>query len=424
MMNGKETAPLSQEHIDYKARQKRVSDAIQLKQPDRVPVAVFDEYFCLSLGGVTPGDAFYDYQKATEVFCKEVVRFNWDMVTVHGNFPGPVAESVGLKTNKWAGYNLPATQQYQFVEKEYMLADEYDQFLKDPGDFTVRTLWPRMAESLAPFAIFPPLVAMSNGYSPIAEIALLAGQPEVRQMLENLIKMGEEMNQYLAALDQTVQALAQMGIPVISENVIAQAPFDWISDYLRGIKGSTMDMFYQPDKLKAAIEMITPTLIDYWITTAQELGDSVVFIPLHRGADSFMSNDQFAEFYWPSLKELFLAIIDAGLTPLPYWEGSYTSRLEFLAELPPGKIWGHFETVDLEKAREMIGDVMCFWGNVPAQILISGTPDQTREYVIKLIDIFGDTGGLIVDGSLGIPKEAKLENVEAMTEAVFKYGVY
>ena len=137
-----------------------------------------------------------------------------------------------------------------------------------------------------------------------------------------------------------------------------------------------------------------------------------------------MSNEQFAEFYWPSLKELLLALIDADLTPYPYWEGSYTNRLEFLAELPPGKVWGHFDVVDLEKAKKVLGNVMCFWGNVPAQILISGTPEHTKDYVKKLIDTFGDNGGLIVDGAVGIPKEAKFENVMAMTETVFEYGVY
>ena len=33
-------------------------------------------------------------------------------------------------------------------------------------------------------------------------------------------------------------------------------------------------------------------------------------------------------------------------------------------------------------------------------------------------------GGLIIDGGSGIPYESKPANVEAMTEAVFKYGFY
>jgi uroporphyrinogen-III decarboxylase len=424
MMDQNDAALPTQEEIAYQAREKRIQDAIRLQKPDRVPLVCYDDYFCLSLGGLTPSEAYYNPDRAAEVHVEQITKFNWDMVSLFGYFPGKVGEIIGLKSNKWAGYNLPNTQEFQYVEQEYMLADEYDQFLKDPSDFVIRKLWPRMAEGLEPFGVFPSFLAMSHTFAPIAEIAIYVGKPEVREMLEKLIRVGEEMNAYNAAMDRAAEALMNKGFPVMVESAGAHAPFDWISDYFRGIKGSMLDMFYQPEKLKAAIEVVTIPIIEFAIKTAKDLGDNVVSIPLHRGADPFMSNDQFAEFYWPSLKQLLLALIDADLTPSPYWEGSYTSRLEFLAELPPGKIWGHFEVINLEKTKEIIGDTMCFWGNVPAQILISGTPSQTKDYVRKLIDIFGDNGGLIVDGAVGIPKEAKQENVMAMTEAVFEYGVY
>jgi uroporphyrinogen-III decarboxylase len=423
MTSNKSAASHTQEQLDYQAREKRVWDAIRLQKPDRVPIVCYDEYFSLKQGGITPADAYYDVERASKVFVEQVVKFNWDMVSLFGRLPGKVGEEIDLTSIRWAGYNLPENQEYQFVEKEYMLADEYDQFLKDPSDFVIRKMWPRMADGLAAFGVFPSFLMLSHGFVPIAELATLVGQPEVREMLEKLISIGEKMNQYIAVEDQTIKALNGKGFPVFIE-VPAHAPFDWISDYFRGIRGTMLDMYYQPDKLKAAIDLITPQMIEYTIQTAQEMGARYVSIPLHRGADPFMSNEQFAEFYWPSLKELLLALIDAEITPSPYWEGSYTNRLEFLAELPPGKVWSHFDVVDILKAKEAIGDVMCFWGNVPVQTLISGTPKQTTDYVRELIDTFGDTGGLIVDGAVGVPKEAKLENVIAMTEAVFKYGVY
>ncbi|MCK5315823.1 MAG: hypothetical protein KAJ53_11900, partial [Anaerolineales bacterium] len=419
----KETTQPTQAELEYQAREKRVWDAISLQKPDRVPIACYDEYFSLKLGGLTPADAYYDVQRASEVFVENVTKFNWDMVSLFGNLPGEVGETIGLTSNKWAGYNLPDNQEFQYVEKEYMLGDEYDEFLKDPGDFIIRKMWPRMATGLEPFGSFPSFTMLSHAYTPIYDLAMLAGQPDVREMLEKLILIGEKMNAYTAGLDQTVESLREKGLPVFLE-VPAHAPFDWISDYFRGIKGTMMDMFYQPDKLKAAIDLVTPHMIEYTIQTAKEMGLQTVSIPLHRGADPFMSNKQYAEFYWPGLKELLLALIDAELTPMPYWEGSYTNRLEFLAELPPGKVWGHFDVIDIEKAKEIIGDTMCFWGNVPAQTLMSGTPEQTKDYVRELIDTFGDNGGLIVDGAVGVPKEAKLENVMAMTETVFEHGVY
>ena len=186
-----------------------------------------------------------------------------------------------------------------------------------------------------------------------------------------------------------------------------------------------LDLFKRPEKLKAAVELFTPVCIGNAIYMAQLNGSSRVFIPLHRGADGFMSNDQFREFYWPGLKTLLLALIDAGLTPLPFFEGSYTSRLEFLRELPKGKILAHMDQVDIDKFKKVLGDTICFWGNVPGSMLIAGTKGQTADYVKKLIDIFGDNGGLIVDGSIeGIPSQAKIENVMAMIETVHDYGKY
>ena len=123
-------------------------------------------------------------------------------------------------------------------------------------------------------------------------------------------------------------------------------------------------------------------------------------------------------------KALILGLLDAGLTPVPLFEGNYTPRLEFLKELPKGKVAGHFDAVDRRKARDILGDTMCFWGNIQASLMTTGTPQQVKDDVKELIEIFGDTGGLIVDGTLGIPDETRPENFSAMVEAVMEYGGY
>ena len=79
--------------------------------------------------------------------------------------------------------------------------------------------------------------------------------------------------------------------------------------------------------------------------------------------------------------------------------------------------------IDRGKFKEICGDVMCFWGNVPASLLCAGTPRQVKDDVKDLIDIFGDTGTLMIDCTQGIPDEARPENVMALREAVDEYGV-
>jgi uroporphyrinogen-III decarboxylase len=65
---------------------------------------------------------------------------------------------------------------------------------------------------------------------------------------------------------------------------------------------------------------------------------------------------------------------------------------------------------------------MCFWGNVPASLLCTGRPEQIKDDVRELIDIFGHDGRLIADSGSGIPDDVKPENVWAMTGAVWEYS--
>ena len=72
------------------------------------------------------------------------------------------------------------------------------------------------------------------------------------------------------------------------------------------------------------------------------VGTDFCFTALHRGADGFMSLKQFEKFYWPGLKTVLLGLIDKGLIPLVFWEGTWDQRLEYLRELPKGKVLGWF----------------------------------------------------------------------------------
>ncbi|MBW1829358.1 MAG: hypothetical protein JRI74_08045 [Deltaproteobacteria bacterium] len=424
-MTGQGKAPTFEPSPEYLAREKRFNDAVSLKKPDRVPVASLAGFFMASYAGLNYAKALYDYEAMADAWKYSTAKLNLDMIMRPSiMFPGPVMELLGLKTFKWPGYNLDDTLTYQFVEKEYMLADEYDEMLSNPADFVIRKMMPRMSKTLEPLGLLPPIHWLSSGYTLISLASTFAGMPPITEMLQKLGELGKEMNKHNAVQSKLTLELASMGYPMVQGGVTF-APFDWVSDHFRGLRGTMLDMFRLPDKLKAAIDLFTPFAIESALMAAQRSGNPRVFIPLHRGAGSFMSNEQYGEFYWPSLKKLLLTLIDAGLTPMPFFEGDYTPRLEFLAELPPGKICGHFDIIDKKKAKEIIGDVMCFWGNVPAGLLVTGTPQQIKDYVKELIDIFGDNGGLIVDGAVdGVPPESKPENVEAMIETAFEYGVY
>jgi len=302
-------------------------------------------------------------------------------------------------------------------------ADEVDQFLADPPGFAARTILPRVAGAFAPLAYFqlPPMHWLANGYSTILMAPFLS-MPGVKDMFEAMVRFAEDAQDYMAAEGAYWGEMAALGYPQPFVGVGFPA-FDLVSDYFRSLRGSTLDMFRQPDKLLAMIDVMMPASIALIVGACKATNTTRAFVPMHRGAGGFMSDEQFEKFYWPSFSGLIYALIEEGITPMPLFEGDYTPRLKYLATLPPGKIAAHFDKIDRQQFKEMCGDVMCFWGNIPPSILATGTPQQVKEEVKTLIDLFGDTGTLILDSTVGIPDESRPENILAIREAADEYGV-
>ena len=202
----------------------------------------------------------------------------------------------------------------------------------------------------------------------------------------------------------------------------SQAPFDTISDFMRGTKGGMIDMFRNKDKLLQATEKMLPIMVELGLGTKRR-GAKRCFIPLHKGLDGFMSLEQFKEFYWPTLKRLMEQLIDEGLNPVVLWEGDCVSRLEIIGDIPPGKAVYHFERTDIFKAKEVLGDTVCLRGNVPLSLLCTGTTDDVKGYCKKLIDHVGKGGGFIMDAA-AVVDGAKFENFKAMIDFTKEYGQY
>jgi uroporphyrinogen-III decarboxylase len=246
--------------------------------------------------------------------------------------------------------------------------------------------------------------------------------PGFEGAIESLLKARHEVLKQNTEMGSLGEELKQLGFPIFS-HAATFTPFDVVSDRLRGMRGSMLDMFRQPDNLIKACEKLLPILLGMVVATAKMSGNPRVFIPLHRGAEGFMSSKQFETFYWPTLKGLFLGLIDAGLTPCPFIEGDYTSRLEYFLELPRGKALGYFDTSDIAKVKEILGNHLCIMGNVPCSLLQTGSPKNVKDYCKELIDIAGKGGGFIMAPRSAID-EVKPENLKAMIDFTREYGVY
>ena len=407
----------------YLERFKRVQDAVELREPDRVPFLPHFSFFAARYAGMSCEELMYDYDKLEEAHMKVVLDFQPDM---YGNpYPlialGSLMDVLGAKAFQWPGGGLDPDLPYQYVEKEYMKEEEYDDFLFDPTDFMLRIFLPRIYGSLKPLQDLPYLPSVY--YTRFLSATAALGRPGIVEALEALSRAGESAQEMVGRAAAYTRKMKELGFPS-QFGATAYAPFDYIGDLLRGTRGIMLDIFRVPDKLMEALEKTVPIVTRGAITAARTTGVSAVFMPLHKGIDSFMSSDQFKTFYWPTLKKVILNLIEQDLIPCVFFEGDCTSRLEIIADIPKGKAIYQFEASDIFKAKEILGDRVCIRGNVPSALLCAGSPEDVQAYCRLLIDKVGKGGGFIMDGGAGIPEEARLENVKAMAETTRVYGVY
>ena len=407
-----------------------MEDAFNLRQPDRVPVApVVIHYYAALAAGMSHRDAQYHPERNLRALKEATLKNDWDAAVPGGSvFAGRPLELLGMKQMKWPGGTLPDNVPFQWVENEYMLQSEYDEMLGDPNGFVVGKLWPRISTTMGLFSRLTeigrtmPLLSMSSAYVLPGFVGGVVSQPDNRALLENLLELSREAEKNRLISGQYSIEMVQLGYPFVVGAMLFCA-FDWISACLRGVRGISLDMYQAPDRLLALIGMVNATLVPSTVMMAQQSGTNGAAIFLHRGSAGFMSEAQFARFYWPCLKSLILGLIEAGLTPIVYAEGDYTPRLKYFQELPPKKFVMHYQDVDRKLAKKLLGDISCFWGNVPTALMCTGTPRQVKDDVKELIDIFGDNGGLVIDSGVGLPDESRPENVQALSEAVREYGV-
>ncbi|MBI4332166.1 MAG: hypothetical protein HY673_12885 [Chloroflexi bacterium] len=407
----------------YRERLKRVQDAIQLKAPDRVPLVPTHHFFPTNAAGMTARQAMFDYE-GLEMAWK---RFTVDIQPDLYNTPyrsiglGPLFEAMDTKQYRWPGHGVAPQHSYQFVEGEYMKPEEYDAFLFDPSDYILRYHLPRIFGTLEPLKQFPRLSSLESSRT-LTALSVL-GSPEVVRMVQALAGAAAAEKIMRERSQRYARDMEGLGFPP-SQSGRALAPFDHIGDYFRGTRGIMLDMYQRPDKLLQALEKVMAITLETVVSSVARSDLPVVFIPLHKGAEGFMSMEQFKRFYWPTLRRLTIALIDHGLIPFLFFEGHYDSRLEIIADIPPGKAIYKFEHTSLFRAKEVLGDRVCLRGNVPASLLCTGSPGEVRAFCKKLIDVAGKNGGYMMDGATGIPDEARPENVRAMVDFTRDYGVY
>lgn len=392
---------MSSEDINklYQKRLARCQAAIQLKEPDRVPISAGSNYFAEIYSGISKQDFLYNPEKWLEA--DRIFVLDFPEVDSHrsGRFWAPHLDTVGWNMYKIPGRDLRVEVPFQFEEGERMKADEYDFLIKSPAEFIFERVLPRVFDEFHQ-------VGSMRSY-----MAFLKNGMTYMQSSIHMKRKSEHLEHHL-------------GMP-LSMGGSVLAPFDYLADGLRGLTGIMEDIFRRPEKIEEACEAIIPHIVNAVLAIADPQRRYPIHMPLHRGCTPFLSPKQFDTFYWPSLKKVMLMLISAGYTIRPYLEGNWESNWYHFLEIPAGNLILDVDNpADIFKAKKELGTQHCIAGGMPDSTLILGNPSDVRDKVRELCEKLAPGGGYIINGGCGIPYDTKPENYRAMIDGVLEFGRY
>jgi hypothetical protein len=415
--------PNDEKKAEYQERAGLIADALKISPSiKRVPIVPLTTFAPTMLKGLSGYQAMYDPAAAGQAYLDYCTTFSPDASGIAPMLMyGPALETLKYNLYKWPGNGIGEHLSYQFHERESMKSDEFDHLISDPTDFYLRSWIPKTHGALEALASLPPVYG-SMELPMLGPILVGLGTPPVQEALKALMEAGKQCFDWINTLGAYLGQIMGAGYPFCAGGA-TKAPFDVLSDSFRGTTPLMMDLYRRPEKVLAAVERLVKPMIAAGVSGAVANGNPLVFIPLHKGADGFMSDEQFKTFYWPTLKAVMYGLAEAGCVPACFVEGGYNQRLEYLAETSDIRSFYLFDRTDMAKAREVLGGKVCIGGGFPISLILTGTPDQVKEETKKLIDTAASDKGYIL--SIGCAMdEAKADTLSAFIETGKAYGTY
>jgi len=406
----------------YAQRLQLMNDAIDMKEPERVPVAPFLGSIVQQMCGSCYKDIYYDYDRAGQAAVDFYTKYPVDAFTGCRFTSGKSLEISGINIIDWPGKPGTIISDYsphQVREIEYLTPEEtYDAMIKDFDGFYFRQYIPRVFEGLKGIETlrFAPSSVMSTGggFAPVLKPAFL----ETIEKLQQIAKYDAEA---AAKSTEWSTKVEELGIPKLFTGS-GQVPFDVISDYFRTTLPAMTDLFEYEDEIIELCNILADRQIESWkYFEGAAMPVKRVFFPLHKAMDGFMSPHQFEKIYMEPYLKMLNYLLSIGVTPFIFTEGPYNTRLEPMAEMLPKGCLVSFETVDMKRAKETVGKTNCISGNLPIYTLEFGTKEQTIDQTKKLLDICAPGGGYVFSCS-AVVENAKEENLVAMLETLETYG--
>jgi uroporphyrinogen-III decarboxylase len=188
----------------------------------------------------------------------------------------------------------------------------------------------------------------------------------------------------------------------------------------RGLIPFSRDVRKHKDEIVQAFAFLAKPMTDLMVQLAKITKARTILVGGSRGANSWMSQKDFIDTHWPSLKYTLNTIINAGIIPTCHFDNDWTENIAFFAQhLPKRSCLFHLDQVDLTQVHNLIGDHFCLMGGLKHGFLVLGRPDQVEAKVGEYIRSIGHDG-LILASGCEIPIDIPIQNLMAYKKAILK----
>ena len=239
-------------------RYRRLRVAWTVGVPDRVPINCPMGYFPARYAGIPFAAAYDDFDAWYDACETTLQEFRPDTFGSSGYQSGKALAMLELKTAKWPGFGVDPNHGHQSIEVDGLKADEFDLYMKDSDDYLLRVQLPRVSDRLRGLKKIPPLYQLLHGPGAAQSLAMALSDPEVAEVIALLQESGYEMRRVQGKQHKLRRLMESYGY-FPTRMVGALPPFDIVSHSLRGMHGTMLDMFRQPDRLMELCEFAPPS---------------------------------------------------------------------------------------------------------------------------------------------------------------------
>jgi hypothetical protein len=240
--------------------------------------------------------------------------------------------------------------------------------------------------------------------------------------------MSEE--DYDLVIDQGWQAVTDKILPEIVDMDMLRANREWITTTIpferlcgaRSLSKFFMDLFRIPEKVKAAMDVMLPGMIELGLGAPKRAGVNRIWVGGWRSASGLIGPKIWDTLVFPYFEKIINALSEKGIISILHWDHNWERDLGRLLEFPAKKcVLNPDGMTDIRKAKEILGDHVAIMGDVPAPLFAIGTPDDIYKYVKELVRDVGPTGLILCPGC-DAPINTKPENMEAFVSAAREFG--